>query len=349
MNERPPAARDGSVILALSGGNALGAYHAGALEALAGRGITPDAVAGTSIGAVMGAIYAGNRADRRLDVLRAFWASARDEWTSDAMAWSGHQSWGAVGRALMLGRPGLFAPNGLWPFAHDHQPGLLSNAPAHASLGRFVDFDILNAAVLPFAAVAVDLATGEEVTFDTRDGRLDERHLRASTAMPVLFAPVEVEGRWLCDGGLSANLPVQQALARIPTGHTLCIALDLFPRQGNLPTSMGDAVVRAQDLVFACQSLQALQRARLEFDLAQRQFSGRPGEPPSVTILHVCYAGEPGEIAGKALDYSVRSIGARWEAGRADLMTALDQFQAMPPPAAGSFNVVRLEGGRLVR
>jgi NTE family protein len=348
MNQNAETERHSSVVLALSGGNALGAYHAGALEALLGRGITPDVIAGTSIGAVTGAIYAGNHAENRLTSLRAFWTLVQDE-AAGGMAWPQHQRWAAVGRALMLGRPGLFTPNMAWPFTRDPLCGLLSNAPAHETLNNFIDFDILNSAVLPFTAVAVDVETGEEVAFDTRSCRLNEKHLRGASAMPVLFPPVEVGGRWLCDGGLSTNLPIQYALARISGGHTLCIALDLFPRQGPFPVTMGDAVMRAQDLAFACQSMQVIQRAKAEFELAKKQFPDGPGGPPTVTVLHVCYAGALKEIAGKTLDYSARAIQERWDAGRVDLTNSLDHFDAIAPPRPGSFNLIRLESGRLVQ
>ena len=63
------------VALVLQGGGALGAYQAGVFEALSERGFTPDWVGGTSIGAINGAIIAGNPPGRRLERLKRFWNS----------------------------------------------------------------------------------------------------------------------------------------------------------------------------------------------------------------------------------------------------------------------------------
>ena len=77
-DRRGPPARNGPtrVALVLGGGNALGAYLAGAYETLHEAGIRPDNVVGASIGAVTGAILAGNPPERRLERLEAFWAEA---------------------------------------------------------------------------------------------------------------------------------------------------------------------------------------------------------------------------------------------------------------------------------
>ncbi len=60
--------------LVLAGGNALGAFEAGAYQALHGHDLRPDWIVGTSIGAVNGALIAGNRPERRVDALHAFWS-----------------------------------------------------------------------------------------------------------------------------------------------------------------------------------------------------------------------------------------------------------------------------------
>ena len=90
----PRSDRDGSfadagreqVALVLGGGNALGAYLAGAYECLHERGVRPDRIVGASIGAVTGAILAGNPAERRLERLEEFWAEATLHTTQAAFA-----------------------------------------------------------------------------------------------------------------------------------------------------------------------------------------------------------------------------------------------------------------------
>jgi len=104
-----------NVALVLQGGGALGAYQAGAYEALHEAGLEPDWVAGVSIGGINGAIIAGNPPKRRLEQLRAFWytVTARpiplmlgdgDSPRRIRNAWS---AWFSV----LLGQPGFFTPN----------------------------------------------------------------------------------------------------------------------------------------------------------------------------------------------------------------------------------------------
>ena len=65
--------------LCLSGGNALGAYHAGVYQALHEQGVRPHRIAGASIGAITGALIAGNPPDQRLEALQEFWRRAGDD------------------------------------------------------------------------------------------------------------------------------------------------------------------------------------------------------------------------------------------------------------------------------
>src|SRR5208282_765061 len=71
---REPAKLPGQVVLVFQGGGALGAYQGGVYQALHENGIEPNWVVGTSIGAINGAIIAGNEAGSRLDRLREFWS-----------------------------------------------------------------------------------------------------------------------------------------------------------------------------------------------------------------------------------------------------------------------------------
>ena len=93
--------------LCLSGGNALGAYHAGFYQALHENNIMPDRIAGASIGAITGALIAGNRPDQRLEALRSFWRLVSDDGFMMPGLSGQHQS---VMRAFLGGRPRLFQP-----------------------------------------------------------------------------------------------------------------------------------------------------------------------------------------------------------------------------------------------
>ena len=84
-------ARHGQVVLVLQGGGALGAYHGGVYEAMHEAGLEPDWVIGTSIGAINGAIIAGNRHAERLAKLDEFWDKLRLSPTFELMAASPHR------------------------------------------------------------------------------------------------------------------------------------------------------------------------------------------------------------------------------------------------------------------
>jgi NTE family protein len=360
-----------NIVLVLGGGNALGAYHAGAYEALDERGIEPGWIAGASIGAVNGAIIAGNRREDRLARLRDFWRRAEQFGKPDPsqkLAQRGplYEKRMAAMQAFMAGRPGLFAPRlmALWsalPGVPD-EVSLFDTAPLLRTLRQIVDFEALNGDGPRLTITAVDVETGEDVFFDTRENRLEAEHIRASAAFPVAYPPVAIDGRMLVDPGLSANLPLRAVFSEPPESDTLCIAVDLLSASGRRPRSLGDAAQRAQDLVFATQSRHAIRTLQTEYrlrELARRatgEGNGRgraaslpteltAGEGP-VTILHVAYAEQERETAAKMFDYSEASIRERWSAGHRDMVTALERFTAIPekrPP----FAAYRLADGEL--
>jgi NTE family protein len=325
--------------LVLSGGEALGTFQAGAYAALHRRGFRPGWIAGGSIGALAGAIIAGNAEEERVPKLHAFWsfvASMPDlgflpvggSLRRDFNIWSGLQS-------LLYGRPGLFRPR---------LPGLLSSipgmprdvglfdlGPARENLPRFIDFDRLNRAEVRLSVAAVDIETGERVIFDNRTTAITPDHLLASCAIPVKFPPVRIGERLLADAGLATNLPVDVVFAE-PTDDLLCIAIDLFSPAGPAPDSLDGAVRRLQDLIFANQSRASLRLLELEFALRQQrdQLQSR-----SARILHIAYGGAGHESGLKTVDFSRSSLAGRWAAGERQAAAALDRLDQMPVAAPG--------------
>src|SRR5579875_3934537 len=98
------------IVLALGGGNALGAYHAGAYEALHAAGELPRWICGTSIGAITGALIAGNPPETRMDRLEEFWRRAASPLGPVPAFWSHPAQLAGALQARVLGRPGLFHP-----------------------------------------------------------------------------------------------------------------------------------------------------------------------------------------------------------------------------------------------
>ena len=162
-------------VLVLQGGGALGAYQGGVYEALSAQGRQPDWVVGTSIGAINGAIIAGNPPERRLERLREFWhlvgrddplaPFASNPFTAWLAPWlSASELWNTITQGI----PGFFQPRpgGATDLARQvptHAASFYDTAPLRATLEKLVDFDYLNATHVRCTVCAVEVASGELV------------------------------------------------------------------------------------------------------------------------------------------------------------------------------------------
>jgi NTE family protein len=339
------------IALALAGGNALGAYSAGAYEALHEGGYLPQVVSGASIGAINGAIVAGNRPENRIGKLREFWSQAGTGSAFGFAPGSGrarevYNSFHAL-QSLLFGRPGLFTPRlpGLLSILPGMPPdlGIFDSKPLVATLERVIDFGLLNSAELPLVISAVDMACGESVYFDTRKEALDARHFLATTAFAPGFPPVEIDGRCLGDPGLIGNLPIDAILDPPPGDDLLLFAVDLFDSRGQRPRSLDTGLERAQDIVFSAQSLGAIEARSREQRL--RRIIGDLGEriPPAeraacpelmeegrrneIALVLIAYRAPSHELSAKTVEFSRASIQERWAAGREDMSQALRKLE----------------------
>lgn len=205
--------------LVLSGGGARGAAHVGVLKVLEEMQIPIDVIAGTSMGSIVGGLYASGMSPAEIeDKLNTMdW----DEALSDAQ-----------GREyLSLNRKrqeDLFTINlkaGFNDGSLDLPPGVILGQNIDLALQRLTagveqitDFDNLP---IPFRAVATDLAKGDPVVLS---GGSLATAMRASMSVPSLFAPVHLNGQILVDGGLTNNLPVEVARQM---GAQVIIAIDI--------------------------------------------------------------------------------------------------------------------------
>ncbi|MDP4026085.1 patatin-like phospholipase family protein [Methylobacterium sp. NEAU 140] len=330
--------------LVFGGGNALGAYHAGAFESLDAAGLRPDWVVGASVGAVTAALIAGNPPERRLERLRQFWAEARQETPrAPAADLRSRQVYNGlhVALALAAGRPSIYRHRlpGLWsalPWV-PNDVALYDHAPLGRTLERLVDFDRLNGGETRLTVACVDVETGSDVYFDSGRTRIGPEHVLASAAILPAFPPVEIEGRLLCDAGYTNNLPLDPVLADEPERDRVCIALDLFASAAPRPASLDAVLERANDLIFAGAPRRTI--AALEREYALRQRFQPDG--PTATLLHAVYRAGPDEVAGKSFDYSPASLRDRWSAGRADMARGLDILRDLPPDG-GRFRRIAL-------
>jgi NTE family protein len=184
--ETPKPARP-TIGLALGGGAARGFAHIGVMRTLLARGIVPDIIVGTSIGAVVGGCYAANQLDP-------------------------FEEWGRklTKRGILRYLDVSFSGSGL----------IGGKALAESLLAALGDQRIENLPI-PFAAIATEFDTGHEIWLT--HGRLADA-LRASYSLPGIFPPVRLGGRWLVDGALVNPVPVSAARA---LGARVVIAVHL--------------------------------------------------------------------------------------------------------------------------
>jgi NTE family protein len=188
----------------LSGGASLGAIQVGMLEALFERGIAPDLIVGSSVGAVNGAFIAGREPSPQTA-----------------------QELGAIWRGLSRGAIFPFNPvTGLIGFL-GRSSHLVPAGNLRRLIVRYAAIDRLEDSPLPLHLIVTDVLSGRELRV-SRGPAVDA--VMASAAIPSVFPPVEFEGRLLMDGGVSNNTPISHAIELgadeiyvLPTG----IACDL--------------------------------------------------------------------------------------------------------------------------
>jgi NTE family protein len=208
--------------LALSGGAALGIAEVGVIRWMEENHIPVDRIAGTSMGAIIGAMYATGMTPAEIQDFaeKLDWDDAfLPEPTYRQLSYRRKQD----RREFLVNAPlglkhGFNGPNGFNP---GHGVGLLLDRIASTDWG-VTNFDDLP---IPFHCVATDMMSGEGVVL--RDGPLAQA-VRASMAVPGVFTPVEINGRILADGGMVQNIPVETVRA-MDSDVVIAIELRLPP------------------------------------------------------------------------------------------------------------------------
>jgi len=227
--------------LALGSGSARGLAHIGVLRAIEEAGIEVDCIAGTSIGAVIGAIYSADKLEGLTERFLQF-------------------DWKRIVSLLdpVFPRSGLIDGQKIADFVRAHVPA-----------ARIEELPI------PFRTVATDIMTGEQVVLGTGD--LIEA-VRASISVPGIFTPVRSNGRILVDGGLVNPVPVSVARAM---GADRVIAVDLnhdiVARRTTYPQRRDQALRPNATMTRLLTSLQAMKSpllAQLEAWLHQEPLPG---------------------------------------------------------------------------
>jgi NTE family protein len=181
-----------------AGGGSFGAIQVGMLHSLAAHGIIADMVVGSSVGALNGAFYAGDPTLKGVEKLGAIWRGLTRQ---DVFP----MSWRTV-LSFLWRRDFLIPHDGIRKLIDDHIP-----------YRNFGD------ARLPLHIVTTDIVSGDSVVLS--EGPIAEA-IVASTAIPGAFAPVHYGDRYLADGAISSNTPIQVAVKKgarrliiLPTGH----------------------------------------------------------------------------------------------------------------------------------
>jgi len=196
------------IALVLGGGAARGFAHVGVIRVLEQEKVPIDLIVGTSVGSLIGAIYASNLNSFEL------------EWTAFSLE-----------KDNILDYAILSTITGMGPVKGDKLEEFVKNKVPVANIENLK---------LPFAAVATDLNRGTRIVID--HGSV-ARAVRASSAIPGVFNPVDHQGKLLVDGGVVDNIPISAARAK---GADIVIAVDISENVANFNiTNVVDVMLQA--------------------------------------------------------------------------------------------------------
>jgi len=325
----------GQVVLVLQGGGALGAYQAGVYEALRGAGIEPDWVIGTSIGAINGALIAGNAHAERVPRLREFWRRVEQDGPFASFA------------TLTRGISAFFEPRppawgGLQARVGLDAASYYSTEPLRKTLASLIDLDALNSKAPRLTVGAVNVRNSQLRYFDSRDERLSIEHVMASGALPPAFPAIRIDGKPYWDGGVYSNTPIEAVLDDKPRRDSVIFGVNVWQPTGPEPESIWEVMGRQKDIQYASRADSHIARQkqihRLRHVIRELAKNLSPKKQNSAecrelaawgcgTTMHVVRLLAPtldSEYYLKDIDFSPAGIRARWEAGLTDTQRMIE-------------------------
>lgn len=313
------------VALVLEGGGALGLAHVGVIKVVEELGIPIDMVVGTSMGAIVGGFYALGYDAARLEkiAVETNWLELLNE--SLRPRDEDYKDW--------KDRSRYFARIGFDRRGFKSAGGLLTGRKILSYIDRLtlavptpVDFDSLPRR---FRAVAADIATGERVVVDR--GSLSDA-MRASMGIPGIFAPYKLDGRYLVDGGVVDNLPIEVAKG---LGADYVIAVDVIGGTALSPEEFGrstwESLSKTLDIMIRSNVVRQLPLADFVFTVKLDGYS-------SADFL------KGAEIV-KAGEKEAEDRRSELEAFFASKLGSPRREASSPPPAQESFSALIAEGG----
>jgi NTE family protein len=330
----PPSSRaqlPGQVVLVMQGGGAPGCYQAGAYQALHDAGIEPDWIIGTSIGAINGAIIAGNKVADRLGRLRDFWAHLKTPPLGPFSQLA----------PLVVGVPGFYSINPALAWGVDAKVGIEKAAmylvdPLRKLLPGLVDFELMNSGKTRFTLGLAGVRTGQIRYFDSKQDKIGLEHVIGSSAIPPSFPAIQIEGEYYWDGGLYSNTPVEVVFDDDPRQNSVVFSVQIWHTRGPEPKSLAHAFMREKDILFGSRArthitrqaqLHRMRRAIRELvDMLPQESRNFPrvkelagfGCRTTIHLIEINAQAIDGETNARDYDFSHDAIQARWQAGYAD-------------------------------
>jgi NTE family protein len=299
--------RCGRIALVLQGGGALGAYQAGVYQALQEAGLEPDWVSGVSIGAINGAIIAGNPPALRLQRLRTFWEriTERKIWnyTPDGDVFRRTRNAASSWLTILHGQP---SPWLSFPGART-ATSYYDSAPLRETLLELVDFSLINQKETRLAVGAVNVLDGNFAYFDNALDTIEPAHVMASGALPRDIQDVMARHKDI----------VYSSRTRYNT--------DVYRRIHTWKTRLRDA-------------LQKVPADRLTDE--ERRLKDELADLPEIAILQLIYQQKSYEGHAKDYEFSGTSMREHWTSGYEDTMRTLKHRHWIAMPREGDGIVV---------
>lgn len=339
----------GQIVLVFQGGGALGAYQVGVYEALHDAGIEPDWVIGTSIGAINASIVAGNAREHRMDKLRMFWSRVQHSPLTQAIAslpffGPALSTWSTIAGGL----PNFFSPN-MYALAGANvklgaeAAGYYHTSPLGETLAGLVDFERISGGDVRLTVGAASVRTSEMRYFDSRDTRLDLRHVLASGALPPAFPAIRIDGDLYWDGGILSNTPVEAVFDDYPRRNSVVFAVHIWNPHGPEPETMGQVMNRQKDVQYCSRAASHINRQRQIHRLRHVVSELAAKLPPELRnseevrelagygcltqmhVVRVMAPSLPNEDHTKDIDFSPAGVRSRWALGYADTQRVIAQ------------------------
>lgn len=361
-----------TIALMLQGGGALGAYQAGVFQGLHEAGITPNWIAGISIGALNTAIIAGNAPEHRVTRLLEFWeticqpafAPPLPPFIEHALfnsadsvrkAFTALQATGAI----VQGQKGFFVPRFPPPMptvsGAPQDASYYDTSPMKATLEKLCDFDRINSGETRVSVGAVNVGTGNFAYFDNTRMKLRPEHFMASGALPPGFGAMEIDGQYYWDGGLMSNTPLYEVLQTTPRHDTLAFQVDLWSAIGPVPDNITDVQGRMKDIQYSSRTrlvtdmLQRSQRFRHVLREVLDRVAPEHRDDPwckladdlscskRYNVIHLIYRQKEYEGHFKDFQFGLSTMQEHWESGLQDIRASLAQpdWLTMPENDAG--------------